>query len=141
MSRLLVALCVLVAVAALAVSAAHHHEDVGHPDHHDHNFDRKHYHEVLSAGAKAYPAHAADHTYLKHLAHDSPGAHQCVAHGEIRRQHSCLSIKHTKKDVCCWQNAAGQSGLLPYSCCGVHFAEHKCASIVEHICEHHDGAF
>ena len=68
------------------------------------------------------------------VAHADDG---CLAGGELRREHNCLSVRHTKKDVCCWLKADGTHGRLPYSCCGTGWDRENCAEIVDRVCETH----
>ena len=102
----------------------------------------EHYHGHISQAAKNYngPAHIYDHKFLENLESGAPGAQEvCVAGGEFRRKHKCISVKHTKKDVCCWHAADGMTGVLPHSCCGVGWKEHNCEKIIEQLCSSHDG--
>ena len=61
----------------------------------------------------------------------------CKVGGEFRRQHNCLSVRHTKTDVCCWLKADGTHGKLPRTCCGTGWEREKCADLVDEICETH----
>jgi hypothetical protein len=61
----------------------------------------------------------------------------CEHHGEMRRQHNCVAVRHTKADVCCWLKQDGSHGSLPYNCCGTGWKSHSCEKIIDEICETH----
>mmetsp|Transcript_45529 Transcript_45529/g.140377 ORF Transcript_45529/g.140377 Transcript_45529/m.140377 type:complete len:88 (+) Transcript_45529:40-303(+) len=66
------------------------------------------------------------------FAHD-----ECAVGGELRRNHHCVAVRHTKKDACCWMKRDGTHGKLPYGCCGTGWKTHDCESIINNVCETH----
>jgi hypothetical protein len=62
---------------------------------------------------------------------------ECAVGGELRRNHHCAAVRHTKKDVCCWMKRDGTHGKLPYQCCGTGWETHNCAELVDKICDTH----
>jgi hypothetical protein len=104
--------------------------------------DHEHYHGVVSKLAKDYegPVHELNWELLDKLLPNAHGAQDvCGTGGEFRRKHDCISVKHTKKDVCCWHSRDDSVGILPYSCCGVGWHEHKCEKIIEQLCTMYNG--
>ena len=61
----------------------------------------------------------------------------CAAGGEMRRQYNCASVKHTKKDVCCWAKRDGTHGKLPRNCCGTGWKTHGCEEEIDRVCDMH----
>lgn len=104
--------------------------------------DHEHYHGVISKLAKDYegPVHTFNHELMDKLLPHAPGTQEvCSMGGEFRRKHDCISVKHVKKDVCCWHSRDDSVGVLPYSCCGVGWNEHKCEKIIEQLCSIYNG--
>ena len=127
MSRIFaIALIVAVIIAVTVIDAYTSHE---------------HYHSVITPAAQKYdgPDHILDYSLLDQLNSFAPGAKEvCAAGGEFRRKEKCISVKHTKKDVCCWHTDDDLSGVLPHACCGVGWKEHNCEKIISQLCRLHD---
>lgn len=64
-------------------------------------------------------------------------ADECAVGGELRRNHHCAAVRHTKKDACCWMKRDGTHGKLPYACCGTGWKTHDCEAIIDKVCETH----
>ena len=111
----------IVATAALAM---HHNDYAAYRDW-----------SAATAGRNADEVAAEMTDASNHFGHRS-----CHANGELRRHFDCAAVKHTKKDVCCWQMRSGDSGVLPYECCGTGWSSLRCDRLVNALCaSHHVG--
>lgn len=61
----------------------------------------------------------------------------CDRPGELRRRYSCVAVRHTKADACCWLKEDGTHGQLPYTCCGTGWKAQECESLLDRVCSTH----